>query len=424
MMKFFVWICCTIVFQQGYAQCINGNCDNGLGIIHWRDGVYEGELLANTPHGKGKWSYYYQRVSQVDSIVEEGIFFAGILFKGTQNTIATWYHPRAGGQIDAPSIIFKNQKFFKSVYPDKRDIVVDFVKSKNWTGKTDKKGMPMGDGDLSVGDVKALIAIKDGRLVAVKNITHYSSRFFSTRYTLTHVNLSELNLINELTYEVVKHDKKYAELTISMVMPLTLACLNLPIEGPAIVSYANGNKYEGFFAQHQANGFGVSYQQSNGYIDSGYFRFGQLHGWGQRKYNAAQMDTGMFRNGSFLKGAFTIDSGTTWLPYPSCLSGNCQNGIGKVSYARQSNSSYIYEGEMLKGQPNGSGSLHYKSGNNYLTKTGNFAMGELQGYATIETNIGAVKMMRGYFQHDSLTHGVIHYSQSNAQFQSIGQIPD
>ncbi|MFM2359649.1 MAG: hypothetical protein RLY16_1642, partial [Bacteroidota bacterium] len=39
-------------------------------------------------------------------------------------------------------------------------------------------------------------------------------------------------------------------------------------------------------------------------------------------------------------------------------------------------------------------------------------------------NIGAVKMMRGYFQHDSLTHGVIHYSQSNAQFQSIGQIPD
>lgn len=423
MIKYFLGICFVVLFQQSYAQCISGNCDNGFGKMQWRDGIYEGELLANTPHGKGKWSYYYQRGKQVDSIVEEGIFFAGILFKGTENTMATWYRIDAGGQADAPSIFFNNQKFYRSVYPDKRDIVVDYAKSKNWTGKTDKKGMPTGDGEIRIGEVKLSLTIKEGRVLAIKNVIHYNSPFFSTSYTLTRISLTELNLINELTYEVKKNDKKHQELTLSIVMPLTLACLKLPKDGPVIAVYADGNKYEGFFAQHQPNGFGVFQNATNGYVDSGYFRFGQLHGWGQRKFSTAQIDTGYFRNGGFLYGAFTSDTGKTWQSFPKCLSGNCQNGMSKVNYSRQARGTYIYEGEMMSGKPHGSGSLQYKSGNDYLSKTGNFAMGELQGYAIIESNIGPVKMMRGYFQHDSLTHGLIHYKQSNVQFSSIGQQP-
>lgn len=423
MKKIIVLVGCVVSMLTGYTQCITGNCDNGIGSLQWDDGIYTGEILANTPHGKGKWSAYYQRGLQVDSIVQEGLYFAGIFFKGTQKTIATWYTANNGGDRTASSIFLNGKVFYKAVYPDTRDIASDYAKEKKWTGKTDKKGMPVGDGDLLIADVKLTINVKDGRITAIKNLQHTASNMFNYNYTLTGVNLTQMNFINELTYTVERNRKKLQDVTFSIVMPLSLACAKLPKQGPAIVTYTNGSRYQGFYTAHEANGFGVFQKPEYGYTDSGLFRFGMLHGWGQRKYNADNsIDTGCFINNNFVYGASSKDGGKTWQQYPQCLSGDCINGTGKVNYSRNSNT-FTYEGQLLNGHPNGTGSWRYRSGNNYYYKTGSFVMGELHGYAEIETNITPVKSMRGYFRHDSLTHGTIHYRNSNAQFRSLGLTP-
>ena len=390
--------------------------------MSWRNGTYEGEILANVPHGKGKRGFYEQKVNQVDSIVQEGIFFAGIFFKGTEKTVASWDLPQNGGDPSAPMLLFNKLKFYKSPITPNTVYTTDLAKSKSWTGKTDKKGMPIGTGNIRIGEVELALNIKDGIIKTASIVNHYTVTS-SRRYVLTRLNLTENNMVNELSYTVLVDHKKEREVTLPVVLPLSIACIELPEEGPAIVKYENGNRYEGFYTAHAPNGFGVYYRPKDGYIDSGYFRRGQLHGWGQRTYSTTAVDSGYFRDGDFLSGAFTTDAGNTWQSFPKCLSGNCNNGTGKASYQHNSTTSYTYEGQMLQGLPHGTGTMEIKAANNFVRHTGNFVMGEMLGYGSIETNVGVFSKMEGYFQYDSLTHGTIHYSQSGVRFRSIGLQP-
>jgi len=64
-----------------------------------------------------------------------------------------------------------------------------------------------------------------------------------------------------------------------------------------------------------------------------------------------------------------------------CLSGNCQNGIGKFRFQNGA----LYEGEMAYSKLNGIGKLHYANGDLY---DGHWAMNQREGKGVIKTHDG------------------------------------
>ncbi len=107
----------------------------------------------------------------------------------------------------------------------------------------------------------------------------------------------------------------------------------------------------------------------------------------------------MFRTGLLLISLFI----STHLSFSQCLSGNCQNGIGKFRFQNGA----VYEGHMVYGQLNGIGTLHYTNGDVY---SGSWKMNKREGEGVLMNKSGL--SYQGTFLNNQL-NGKIKVTDSN-----------
>ena len=154
--------------------------------------------------------------------------------------------------------------------------------------------------------------------------------------------------------------------------------INLDEEGEAIITFDNGNVYEGAFKQHMFNGSGkMTY--ANGDVYNGDWKDDQFHGHGVYTYKNHDFYNGQWCNGNMCgigefcwhnfahhKGEYKNSKRNGYGVFHDvkglCYEGNwvddMKSGIGKETYMDGS----YYEGEWLHGSYNGYGELHGSNG--------------------------------------------------------------
>ena len=60
-------------------QVVKSNILNGKGVLNFQDGMYDGDILNNVPHGKGKFTYYSTKTEYEGEVVQGTIIIISII---------------------------------------------------------------------------------------------------------------------------------------------------------------------------------------------------------------------------------------------------------------------------------------------------------------------------------------------------------
>ncbi len=164
-------------------------------------------------------------------------------------------------------------------------------------------------------------------------------------------------------------------------------------EGSGVLSFANGDKYEGEFVSDEINGYGT-YEYSNGDRYEGNFKNGIINGYGVYRYANGDVYSGNFSNG--LKngeGTFVLSDG-------SKFEGTFENGkkIGKGVYVYSNGDRY--EGDFKNDIREGYGVYYWANGERY---EGDFANNNINGWGTYYWVDGERNTYSGYFKDGIIT---------------------
>lgn len=120
----FIWMIFTISF--GYAQCLEGDCENGFGKSDLFYAIYEGTFLNGIPHGAGKLFY-------------EEYTYVGEISEGLENGHGTLY--------------YKDGSFEELIYEkgNKVENRYEKVSAKNWKSYKAKRDKQCISGDCANG---------------------------------------------------------------------------------------------------------------------------------------------------------------------------------------------------------------------------------------------------------------------------------
>lgn len=148
--------------------------------------------------------------------------------------------------------------------------------------------------------------------------------------------------------------------------------------GKGIFTFANGVVYEGNFNASLREGFGT-YTFANRNKYEGNWEKGLKHGKGiLYDFIAGKKQEAIYKEGKVIKVLNTTDINennhqtTSTTALNNCISGNCQNGFGKMKYPNND----VYEGLFVNGIRNGQANYKYSNGDNYY---GTFEKGSQNG---------------------------------------------
>lgn len=151
--------------------------------------------------------------------------------------------------------------------------------------------------------------------------------------------------------------------------------------------YADGDWYEGDFIDGLFNGVGtMSYKDGSKY--SGGYKKGLRNGKGKYTYANGTIEEGDFENDKFVDLRYK-----SW----TCVSGDCQNGIGTYNYGYDT--SVTYTGQWKNGKETGEG-VYKDFGGTYK---GQMIEKKRDGYGTYTDNIG--RTYTGNWKNDAIVDG-------------------
>ena len=155
---------------------------------------------------------------------------------------------------------------------------------------------------------------------------------------------------------------------------LTGDCQN----GPGVMAYPDGSKYEGQFQNGKFGGQGT-FTFPNGDVYTGNFKNNYPNGQGSRTHaNNTPAETGEWREGEFI-GASLTENGKT-----GCLEGDCADGKGTFVFKE---GAARYTGQFKDKQPHGYGTCAYANGDKYA---GEWVNGAFEGKGTLTLRDGTV----------------------------------
>ena len=394
------------MYLNAPAQCVSGDCENGVGEQKFTSGIYKGEFKNGLPNGTGEYrgliniSNYW-----LDSVYDVGIFQFGRFISGKRTRLAEnelmnpkYNRPPANMQVQWLRNFWINQTVFPSPksmdYPKKgsgkeKRYVYDasiLHASFTWDGDL-KKGLMHGRGYLAGNNQTIAVEFDKGMLTKIPTTMPPVITQNSNWRTQTFVTG---NLKDGLVYEASYFSTQNAK-TDTMILQTPATIFNLlgdPISnGYFMVKYNNGNQYEGNVDESRPHGYGVL-RLANGSKYSGYFYKGFSHGKGTFE-TATEKDSGYYIFNRLVKGSVQLN-GAMPVAYPACISGDCVNGQGKAQYIITPNDSLsqIHEGYFTNGIKNGWGKTVFMRGKTVVTREGNFVGGQLNGQASITATAG------------------------------------
>ncbi len=169
--------------------------------------------------------------------------------------------------------------------------------------------------------------------------------------------------------------------------------------GTGVVVYANGDRYEGNFANDVISGvsdenYKCVYTYANGDKYEGDFVGGKKHGTGKMTFADGSSYEGQFisdlRDG---EGTQVYSDGST---YKGSFTKDLRNGYGEFTWA----SGDSYKGDFVDGVRTGKGIYTWANGDSY---NGDFAEGDMHGTGTYTLANG--KVYKGTFNHGQVVIG-------------------
>ena len=406
------------------AQCLTGDCENGMGTKLYKQNLYIGNFANGMPNGEGKFGSIKDNTLTLDSIEFAGFFIDGVLTKGTQTIVSRWKLtdskniPVGTPQKKIDKLFYQpdnNVLAIKKEYPveyrSKKDIYYRFYyvdgSNLDWTGRIKKEAFH-GKGKLNFYDSDAEIEFDAGKLIGVV-------KFHKTNYnnTLNGLSYDKITVTNGMVNGFKMYNYTTSDsLTAIVESPISyFKFATIPIAtGSFKVKYKNGDLYSGLLLKNKFDGFGeIIYADSTTF--KGYFSNGFIHGNAIKNNNRGSIDSGLFLFNKFTKGICSRPSKADF-SFPICESGNCNNGFGKARYRTIPSDTLkdYYEGNFVNGIPNGSGTTYFRNGDFVLEKKGIFSSGILSGDCIITANKGLLRKMQGNFTDDFMISGRVDYS--------------
>ncbi|RYF88057.1 MAG: hypothetical protein EOO03_09270, partial [Chitinophagaceae bacterium] len=408
------------------AQCLNGDCNNGIGTASWKYGTYTGSFKNGEPDGNGVYTGLIETPFNRDSIKDEGIFQWGTFINGTRTTYKEWrkvyWDPCT--ERTGPCNFPKEGNYW--VVPDgaPKTVTIDYpVKDKkrytNW-GKTEERTYyrfltPEGDGFSWSGKLKSGLMHGEGSLFADsieikvvfdKGLPVQSATMVAGKIPRFQVTLQFTNGLISSNYQFTKDSIVYSSTEPRSVFDFIIAPHPT---GVFDVTYKDGGRYSGQVVDGVPHGLGQIWHKS-GSNYRGYFYHGFSHGEGVLTDALSQRDSGLFYFNRFMKGTASR-AGKAPFAFPVCQSGNCTDGFGKASFRTVFNDTLydVYEGYFVNGLPAGYGIRNYRNGKFTHTYKGNFSGGLLMGQGEITANYSVIRKLTGYFNRDSMERGSIYY---------------
>ena len=426
-MKCILFTCALLLYLNASAQCVSGDCENGVGEQKFALGIYKGQFENGLPHGTGEFRGLVNQTNYwLDSVYDVGVFQFGRFINGKRTRLAEneLMNPKFNPPpANRPVRWLRNFWVYQTISPSPES--KDYPKNPSgkekkysyeasilhssfvWYGDV-KKGFMHGKGNLSANNQTINVEFDKGVLTKIPTIMPPINNQNSNWRMQSFVtgNLKD-GLIYEATYFLTQHGKTD---TMILQYPANIFDLvNEPItNGYFIVKYNYGSFYEGNVEATRPHGYGVI-RHANGGKYSGYFYKGFLHGNGIFE-NAAEKDSGYFIFNRMVKGNIQLNGGKA-VAYPACITGDCLNGWGKVQYIFSPNdtTSQIHDGYFTNGIKNGWGKTVSTRGKTVVTREGNFVAGQLNGRASITATSGLIKEMNGEFERDTLRAGTVVY---------------
>lgn len=352
------------------AQCLSGDCQNGMGVYILKDGskyvgvfqggkatgnghisytdgsIYKGEVRKGRPHGLGI-------KKQTDGITKEGLWSKGRFEKKQIVPQAEW---ATKGQLGQTTCVSGD--------------------CQNGHGT-----LIMNDGSIYVGQ------FQNGE-ISGQGICYYTD---GSKYQGQWLNRFPEGLGTK-TFKTGKEwtgnwhrgvplspggkpaDLGGAQEEVAVQSGCILGnCIN----GKGIFTYPDGSKYEGSFWENQPNGQGVFYY-SNGDQYIGGFKDGYCHGDGVLKQADGSEKRGFWKEGEFAGNASQKPKTV------GCIEGDCSNGYG--TYVFDTGERYI--GDFKNYTLDGRGTVTYPNGDTY---EGQFKGGRFNGFGTYFTKATGAK---------------------------------
>lgn len=342
-----------------HAQCISGDCTNGMGVYILKDGSkYVGAFASGKASGNGHISY------------TDGSIYKGEVYKGRPHGLGIKKN------IDGTT---KEGLWNKGRFTKKQVIPQTEWREKGQLGQTTcvsgdcQNGhgtLIMNDGSIYVGQ------FREGEING-QGICYYpdGSKYQGQWMNRFPEGLGTKTFADGSTWTGNWH--KGVPLTTSgapaqldgkeeQIAAQSSCILGNCKNGKGIFAYPDGSKYEGSFWDGQPDGQGVFYY-ANGDVYTGGFKKGYCHGEGVLKRSKDTALIGFWKEGEYIG----THSGTQ--KKIGCIEGNCVDGYGTYIFKGGEK----YSGDFKSNLPDGRGTIVYPNGDTY---EGQLRRGELEGY--------------------------------------------
>ena len=423
--KKLVLFCAPLLFllfktDQAAAQCLSGNCENGIGevllINRYYKGIYKGECKNNEPSGRGIFTGA-TGPNFLNSIKAEGKFAYGYLISGRVDVYDNDIITRT---FDYPKVSIENHIEYNvkgKVVKQKEVKVQEYVFGK-YRGDL-KNNIPNGRGSFEQDFFSFDGKFVDGFPVSIDsayrrvNTGLVAGRLYLKFVSYIYKNI-EIKNGSIVKMDVTDNaDNKYQ---VAEPISLTQWMSEGMDNGFYNATLASGDSYRGMMSDFKFDGSGLFTSASgDGYI-KGNFMAGVPHGLAKTE-GKDFIDSGLYIRNVFVKGYYILKSEPKKIiKFPICISGMCDSGYGKISFIKNSSTAnyHWYEGNLVNGLPNGFGRMQEVINGVTKTTSGNFVQGLLNGTGTYEGNAGVVTKMTGTFEADTLKEGTVFYEDGSS----------
>lgn len=338
------------------AQCISGNCQNGIGILLMDNGErYVGHFSQGQMEGLGSWYY------------TDGSRYTGNWKAGKRHGEGTLHRPKAEDESG-----YWSDGLLQNPKKSKVEKLVDRGSASMEDGKTGcisgdcQEGTGtyiLADGSVYVGEFEqgeihgvGVCYYRDGsryRGEWAHRLPHgKGTRYYPNGQKRTGNWQQGIAIGPDGRFESLASQEKYVANNIQLQTGCILGnCQN----GTGSYAYPDGSRYEGSFRAGKPDGEGV-FHYPNGDRYEGQLLRGLRHGTGKLYHQNGTVSYGPWSQGDPISNMAASGQQRT-----GCIEGDCRNGYG--IYIFKDNAKYL--GDFRNGQPHGQGIVEYTNGEKY-----------------------------------------------------------